>query len=230
MNTDKARLDKIIEESSNVLIEEDIEYAKGIDTSSVVIPKSTLRRVRKRMKREEKGSLWQSFPPALRRSVAAMLCLCTVAFVVCMADSSVRKEFFGIFVDIQEKYADVFHTSEEDVPKAIEVYKEPAVQPRGTERRVILNGVNTYIVGFFNDDERILVYQQMVIRGESAAINIEGCEVSDTWVNDFEAKLFEYEDGTKELTWNDGSYAYFIDCHSDSITAKDILAIAESVR
>lgn len=230
MNQDKLKLDDALGHVANVLIEKDIEYAKSLDTSSVIIPQSTLRKIRKNMHSAKNKTNWWKLPSAFKKVIVAMLCICTVSFALCMAHDSTREAFLNIFINEHEKHSDVFYNSEINSPKTLETYKAPSLQPSDSQKRILMEGKDNYIVGYFKNNERILTYQQMIIGDESSSVNNEQCAVTDTSVNKFPAKLFEYEDGTRTLTWHDNSYAYIIYSQSPNITSKEIIMIAESVK
>ncbi len=229
MNSDEKKFDEALGESAKVLIDEDAEYASNLDTSDITIPENTLRRVRKSMAMEEKGASRYHTPTWLKRTVAAVFCFCILTVAACMAFPNVRATLFRILINDKGNHADVFYNSEKDVPKFLEDYREPTVYPSDAERRVIMEGRNMYIVGYYKDGERVLVCQQMIIAKNPAKLNNEHCKISDTKVNGFDAKLFEYDDGTKTLTWHDDSYAYIIYCHSSILDAKYVITVAESI-
>ena len=122
MHALNAEFDAVIKVAARTLLDEDVEYARSIDTSDTVISKKAYNRIRHKIKRFDRASLWGMLPLSCRRIVAAVLCICTIAFCVCMSITPVRAEFAKIWMQIYEKFASVFYVSEKMPPEFIEEY------------------------------------------------------------------------------------------------------------
>lgn len=230
MHALNAEFDAVIKVAARTLLDEDAEYARSIDTSDTVISKKAFNRIRHKIKRFDQVSLWSMLPLSCRRIVAAALCICTIAFCVCMSITPVRAELAKIWMQIYEKFASVFYVSEKMPPEFIEEYKEPRLQIAGTEEQVLLQSDNCYIIQYHENSEQIMLYQQMIITDSSTDIDDERCTISDTKVSGYDAKLFEYEDGRINLTWHDDNYAYTISSKSKNVGIELVYRIAESVK
>lgn len=230
MGVSNSKLDAILKAAASDLLKEDIELARKIDTSNTIVSVKALRRVRRKIKEYDKVSWWNTLPYACRRVIAVLLCICTVAFGMCMSLEPVRAEFAKIFINAYEKFTSVFYVSEEKSPQFIEEYKEPMLQMAGTEKQVLLQSDNCYIIQYHENGEQIMLYQQMIITDSSADIDNERCTIGDTKVSGYDAKLFEYEDGRINLTWHDNNYAYTISSKSKNVGIELVYRIAESVK
>lgn len=230
MSASNAKLDAIIKAAAVELLDEDVEQARSINTSNTVISKKALNRVRHKIKEFDRISLWGMLPLGCRRIVVAVLCICTIAFGVCMSITPVRAEFAKIFINIYEKFASVFYVSEETPLQFIEEYKEPTLQLAGTERYVEAQNPICYSILYMVDDTIEMAYDQMVITDDSHNHDSERCTISDTNIAGCDAKLFEYEDGRIHLTWHDNEYVYTISSYSQNVDIELIYKIAESVK
>lgn len=229
MSLSNHNLDAVIKASASSLVDEDVEYANSVDITNTVVSEKALRKVRKRIKTKE-HNWWSTLPVAMRRSVAAVLCICTVAFFTCMAVAPVRAEFFKIFINGYEKFAAIFYVSDNNTPETIEDYNEPTLQPSDTVKQIVMKDSNYYIIQYVKDDETVLVYQQSVITDSSSDVDNENCTMSDVEINENKAVLFTYDDGHKALTWHDDEYAYSIYSYSTNIQADMLMLIAENIK
>lgn len=230
MHALNAEFDAVIKVAARTLLDEDVEYARSIDTSDTVISKKAFNRIRHKIKRFDRVSLWGMLPLSCRRIVAAVLCICTIAFCVCMSITPVRAEFAKIWMQIYEKFASVFYVSEKMPPEFIEKYKEPALQLAGTERYVEAQNPVCYSILYMAGDTIEVAYDQTVITEDAHAHDSERCSISDTNVAGCDAKLFTYEDGRIHLTWHDNEYVYTISSYSQNIDSELIFKMAESVK
>ncbi len=229
MSLSNHKLDAVIKASASSLVDEDVEYANSVDVTNTVVSEKALRKVRKRIKTKE-HNWWSTLPIAMRRSVAAVLCICTVAFFTCMAVAPVRAEFFKIFINGYEKFAAIFYVSDNSTPDTIEDYNEPTLQPSDTIKQTVMKDSNYYIIQYIKGDEVVLVYQQSVITDSSSDVDNENCTMSDVEINENKAVLFTYNDGHSALTWHDDKYAYSIYSYSTDIQTDMLTLIAESIK
>lgn len=230
MSESDNRFDAILKASAKKLLEEDIEIANSIDTTNTVVSKKALRKVRRKIKTQYKDSWWNTVPVACRRTVAAILCVCTFAFCLCMTVAPIRAEFIKIFVNGYEKFAAVFYVSDTKPPNVIEEYREPALQLNGTQKQVVMKDDNYYVILYHANGEQVMMYQQMIITDSSADIDNENCVIYNTLINNTDAQHFCYTDGRTAITWHDDCYTYLIYCYSSNVELDTLITIAESIK
>lgn len=222
------KLDTLIRVASDELLEDDVNYAKSLDTSTTQISDKAIRRIRRNIRNYDKEPWWNSIPFSCRKIVAAMLVLCTISFGMCLSVTAVRAEIAHTILEWYDKFVSVFYVTDETPPSTIEDYKEPLLLLAGTEKQVIEQSSTNYFVFYFADGLPGMTYQQKIING-MAKLDNEKCTVSDITINGFDAQLFDYDDDTLAVTWSDGQYAYIISMDPSDIESDLLISIAESV-
>lgn len=222
------KLDTLIRAASDELLEEDVNYAKSLDTSTTQISDKAIRRIRRNIKNYDKEPWWNSIPFSCRKIVAAMLVLCTISFGMCLSVTAVRAEIAHTILEWYDKFVSVFYVTDETPPSTIEDYKEPLLMLAGTEKQVIEQNLANYFIIYCSDELPCLTYQQMII-DSMVKLDNEKCTVSEITINGFDAQLFDYDDGSLVVTWSDGQYAYIISMDLSDIESDLLISIAESV-
>ena len=222
------KLDALIRAASDELLEDDVNYAKSLDTSTTQISDKTIRRIRRNIKNYDKEPWWNSIPFSCRKIVAAMLVLCTISFGMCLSVTAVRAEIAHTILEWYDKFVSVFYVTDETPPSTIEDYKEPLLMLAGTEKQVIEQNLANYFIIYCSDELPCLTYQQMII-DSMVKLDNEKCTVSEITINGFDAQLFDYDDGSLVVTWSDGQYAYIISIDLSDIESDLLISIAESV-
>lgn len=230
MNASDPNLDELLKASAKDLIEEDLELLHSIDTSNTDISPKVIQRVRRTIKNYDKVSWWESVPVACRRVVAAVMVVCTLSFGLCMSVQAVRAEIVSTIMEWYDKFVAVFYVAEETPPSTIEEYREPMLQLTGTEKQIIQQGPIDFVIVYFQKDYPVGMYQQMIITDNGANLDNENCTVSNISVNNYDAQLFIYDDGSKTITWHDNEYAYVIVTESIDVATDVLISIAESVK
>lgn len=223
-------LNALILAASDVLIDEDVEYLNSIDVSKTEISPKLDRRIRRRIHRESRKESIAKLMSYTRRVAAVFLVICSISFVLCMSVTAVRTEIVNTVMAWYNKYVSVFYVTEQTPPSVIEEYREPMLQLAGTERQVFDRNETNYIVLYFIDDNRFMWYQQMIITHNSADIDNENCLITGIKVGEYDAQLFEYEDGMKKITWHDNEYAYIISLDPSDFTTDVLIDVAESIK
>lgn len=223
------KLDTLIRAASDELLEEDVNYAKSLDTSTTQISDKAIRRIRRNIRNYDKEPWWNSIPFSCRKIVAAMLVLCTISFGMCLSVTAVRAEIAHTILEWYDKFVSVFYVTDETPPSTIEDYKEPLLMLAGTEKLVIEQNPANHSILYLSNGIPIISYQQMII-DSMVKLDSENCAISNIDINGFDAQLFEYDDGSIATTWNDGQYAYNIVLNNSELGSDLLISIAESVK
>lgn len=231
MNAADRKLDALLVVAVQDLIDKELEEARSIDTTDVQISERAQRRIRRKIKSYGRESWWAGLPMVCRRTVAAFLIACTVAFGLCLSVEAVRAEIVSTVLEWYDKFVAVFFMAEKEPLEYIEEYKEPTLQPAGTEKQVVMQTEKCYRIVYMVGDNVGGSYQQMVISDESIDIDSEHeCIRKTGKVNGCDAVLLEYANGKKNITWHDNEYTYLISSFTDDIDFNTLLYLAESVK
>lgn len=226
----KDELDALILLSAHVLAEQNEQAFLSVDTSDVVRPRSLDRKVERMIKREQQRRDYGSFFIAAKRVVAALLIACTVSFAMAMSVDAVRAAIWEIIVEWYDRYIAVIYETDADIPEVIETKHEPAEIPEGWTKRVLADAQGMYAIRYYRNDESVMLYRQRVIGGNSHVDN-ENSSVENVTVGDFDGMLIcLLDEGTYNLQWSDGKYAYTLSISCSDIAPEVLIAIAESVK
>lgn len=231
MNAYKMSWDVLLKVCARELLEEDLAIARTTDTADISVSPKALRRIRRSIQNYEKESRWDSLSIIFRRIVAAILVVCSAFFGMCLSVDAVRSEIVHTVMKWYDEFVAVFYVSEEAPPSIIEKYREPTLQLSGTEKQVLVQAEDGYHIIYTIDGNMAILYQQMVISDESIDYNSEhDCVQKSVIVNGCNATVFEYNNGCKNLIWNDNEYFYVLQSFLSDIDAKTLILIAESVQ
>lgn len=222
------KLDVLIRAASDELIEEDVNYAKSLDTSTTQISDKAIRRIRRNIKNYDKEPWWNSIPISCRKIVAAMLVLCTISFGLCLSVTAVRAEIMHTLIKYYDKFVAVFYISEETPPCIIEEFREPALQLNGKEKQTIVQADILHMIHYYGENGLEMEYQQLLLTDSSSDVDNKDCTIKEVQINGHIAQLFSYFDGRHTITWHDNDYAYIIFSYCD-ISSDLIIFLAESV-
>ncbi len=230
MNTSNRTLDALLVIAAEDLINDDLEFARSLDTSNTCIPEKTLRRIRRKIKKLERRSVWESLPLTCRRAVAAVLILCTTAFGVCMGIEPIRAVIVDTVIEWYEKFVSVFYIPASTPPTTIEEYREPQLQIAGTERVVMMQTKNSNYIIYTRESSKLIDYQQILINSTPTDLDNDDFTVTEIPVNKYIGQLFSYTNGKQTITWHDNQYRYAISSFSPDISSETLLSIAESIK
>ena len=231
MNAYKMSWDVLLKVCARELLEEDLAIARTTDTADISVSPKALRRIRRSIQNYEKESRWDSLSIILRRIVAAILVVCSAFFGMCLSVDAVRSEIVHTVMKWYDEFVAVFYVSEEAPPSIIEEYREPTLQLSGTEKQVLVQAEDGYHIIYTIDGNMAILYQQMVISDESIDYNSEhDCVQKSVIINGCNATVFEYNNGCKNLIWNDNEYFYVLQSFLLDIDSETLIHIAESVQ
>jgi hypothetical protein len=229
MNASDPNLDALIKAAARDLLDEDLELFHSIDTSKTIMSDKAVKKIRKKIRNYDRESWWSSVPLACRRAVAAVLIICSMSFVFSMSVTAVRAEIVNTVMMWYDKFVSVFYVTDKTPPSTIEMYREPSLQLADTEKQVIQQSLTDYIVFYFMDGKPVMMYQQMIIGENTVKLDSENCVVTEIKIKDNYAQLFDYDDGSKAITWHDYQYAYIIKAEPYDYKIDLLISIAESI-
>ena len=222
-------LDTLIRAASDELLEDDVNYAKSLDTSTTQISDKAIRRIRRNIRNYDKETWWSNIPIACRRVVAALLVLCTISFGLCMSVTAIRAEIVSTLIKYYDKFIAVFYVYEETPPNLIEDFREPALQLNGTEKQTIVQADTLHMIHYYGENGLEIEYQQLLLTDSSSDVDNKDCSIKEVQINGHIAQLFSYNDERQTITWHDNEYAYILFSYY-GISPDLIISIAESVK
>lgn len=223
------KLDALIRAASDELLEEDVNYAKSLDTSTTQISDKAIRRIRRNIRNYDKETWRNRVPVACRRAVAVIMIVCTLSFGLSLSITPVRAAIISTFVEWHDKFVSVLFVPEQTAPSVIEVYREPQLQLVDSEKVVVVQNDRLYLILYMQGSEICVTYQQLLMTKEPLDIDRENCTITDIDINGNKGQLFVYDDGSCNMTWSDKEYSYVLTVHIPNVDQKTVLGLAESV-
>ena len=226
----KSNLDALMISAAHVLIDDTADYMRSIDTSDTVISKKLDKRIHRFIRQNTAGNDWSTVLVWVKKAVAAVLVFCTISFAACMSVEAVREDIWDTILEWYDEFVAVFYVTDSTTPNVIEEFREPTLQPAGTERIVEIQADTLNQIKYIIDDNLVMVYYQRVITAGSIYLDAEhGCVKEMVNINSYEGQLFIYDDGRRTLIWHDGDYVYVMLLYMD-IESDMLIQLAESVR
>jgi len=226
-----SNMDALIMSAAHVLIDDTAEYMRAIDTSDTVISKKLDKRIRRRIRQNTNEKYWSMVPVGVRKAVAAVLVFCTISFAAFMTVDAVQGDLWNTLLQWYDKFVSVSYVSNAATPNRIEEFREPTLQPAGTERVVEIQTDTLNQIKYMLDDEIGMLFLQTLLTNQSVYIDAEnGCICESVRIGNTDGTIFMYEDGRKILTWHDNEYKYMINVYLPDIDAISMIQIAASVK
>ncbi len=224
-------LDALIFLASPALVDAAAKRMLSVDTSGTVISDRLDKKVYTMIRKQNRVWKVDSISLPVRRVVATIMILCTIAFSACMSVQAVREEVWNVILEWYDRFVAVFYVTSVTPPKTIEDFREPTLQPANTEKQIVVQSDTLYQIHFTGSNNIVLIYQQTLLTEQSVDFDSEnGCVHLPTVVHGYKGHLFTYDDGVKVITWHDTKFAYTLYSYSDTIDADALLRIAESVK
>ena len=224
------KIDALIILSGNALVVKNLELFKNTDTSDVVRPKSLDRRVQRNINKEHRRKEYGSFYVFAKRCAAAVLIVCTVSFAIAMSIPPVRAAFFNAIVKFFEEYLTIAYISEGTAPEIIEEVRDIKPLDEDWEKEVASDDDKMRYVLYYQNDMKVLSYQQKIIKKNKVKIDNEGVVLAEVKVGGYGALLICEIDGqTYSLSWSDGVYEYLLETFTPEISKEELIALAETV-
>lgn len=224
----KDNLDALILLSAHVLTEKNAKDFFMTDTSDAQRPRSLDRKIERMIRREEQRRN-RGFFFATKRAAVIFLAVCMVAAIAAMSVDSVRLMFWQTIIKQYDQYIDITYETNEDVPTVIETKYEPMFVPEGWTKCVFKDSKGMRVIRYYKNEEPMMIFKQFLMDARHHIDNSDAT-VQTVTVGDHEGTLIcQADEGTYQLEWNDGKYAYGLSTSAREIGSELVLAIAESV-
>lgn len=208
-----------------------IEYCKNFvkaeemhSTEEVVISPKIEKRMQKLVKRR-KNPLWKFVNTPIKRLVAA----CLVIIILCgalMSFRPIREPVAEFFVNMNEKFTELFSSQSDFSPNKIEEVKTFAYVPEGYELESITNNYFVVTTVWKNKDGKKLELNQLTKKFK-VTFDTENAEYGILNNNGIEV-FYSFKNGLSLYYWVDENYNYTIFCY-DELPIKEILKMIDSL-
>jgi len=226
------KLDAVILLAGDVLIEQDVAYARSLDTTDSIISKRADRKIRRNINMTFKSHEYRRGLVITKRVVAALLIVCTVLFASAMSIEAVRTNFWNAIVEWFDDYISIKfdQTPAISTENAVD-FKEPAYLPNGYE------AANRFITDYSNkityhvNDTKALIYIQKVISSNETLIDNKNCIIHDIEISGYPGILAVYSNDIflYTLMWKDFKYSYMIESYNLDLSEDELFKLAESI-
>ena len=209
-----------------------IEYCKNFvkaeempSTEEVVISPKIEQRMQKLIERR-KNPLWKFVNTPIKRLVAA----CLVIIILCgalMSFRPIREPVVEFFVNIYERFTELFSSQSDFSPNKIEETKTFTYVPKGYELESTTNNHIAVTTIWKNKDGKKLELNQGIKNG-SVSFDTENAEYGILNNNGIEV-FYSFKNGLSSYFWVDESYDYSIICY-DELPIEEILKMIDSLK
>jgi len=237
MNEKFDKLDALILLAGDVLIEEELAYAREVLDPELVISKRTDRRILNYIRHTQKKRTYHPVLEAMKRIAVVVLVIGTVLFASAMSIEAVREKFWNAIVEWYEDYIAVMFVDDTAGDTMMDVefeVREPSYLPEGVVKGEQVTKHSSCHTGYFYKNKKILSLEQLIIPHEKIEVDNTNCILSEIYINKYHAILAEYIAPQKcyVIVWEDEYYRYNLITEpfsTPSITVEELLEIASSI-
>ncbi len=229
------KTEALITLNGSVLAEKNIELYKSISTKDTKRPKSLDRKVQRNINKEKRRREFGTFYKYGQCIAVMFLAVCTVCFGAVMSVKAVREVLWELVVEANDDYLEVNYVPKADVqeimpPTRIEEYKDIDLVGFDLEKKIIMKAPVAYIVEYYEDERRVLLYNQFLIKDDSRQVNNENTIVEEFIINGYSGLLvYSVSQQYYCLTWTDGMYAYGLEGSSNDFTKEEMMTILKTL-
>ena len=234
MNDKFDKLDALILLAGDVLIEEELAYAREVLDPEIEISKRTDRRILRYIRHTQKKPGYHPVLNAMKRAAVVVLVIGTVLFASAMSIEAVREKFWNAIVEWYEDYIAVMFVDDtpEDTMADVEFeVREPSYLPEGVVKGEQVEMQYSCYTIYYVNKQKILRLEQLASFDNSVEIDSNSCVLSNIVINTYPGILAEY---TNEklyylITWEDEQYYYKLTSKSSFLEREEILMMLSSI-
>lgn len=228
------KLDALILLAGDVLLEEDLAYAREVLDPDLVISKRTNRRILKYIRHMQKKRTYHPVLIGLRRAAVVMLVIGTVLFASAMSIDAVREQFWNAIVEWYEDYIAVLFVDEtEDTLMDVEFkINEPSYLPPEVMGSIKFETKFSCSTTYYDDNNQKIIRMEQFIRPENIIkIDNNNCTISTVKINQYPGMIVEYtnEEQSYFIVWEDEKYRYNLIAYLTFQDIDELLKIASSI-
>jgi len=233
MNEKFDRLDALILLAGDVLIEEELAYAREVLNPDIEISKRTDRRILRYIRHAQKKPGYHPALDAMKRAAMVVLVIGTVLFASAMSIEAVREKFWNAIVEWYEDYIAVMFVNDEESDTMADAefeVREPSYLPEGvTKGEQIVSRVRCSTT--YSNSEISILLEQFIKPDNDIKIDNNNCVLTDIVILNYKGVLAEYTNGQMQtmLIWEDKLYRYKLIAKTNCDFKEEILKMAYSI-
>lgn len=234
MNDKFDKLDALILLAGDVLIEEELAYAREVLNPELEISKRTDRRILRYIRHTQKKPGYHPVLNAMKRIAVVVLVIGTVLFASAMSIEAVREKFWNAIVEWYEDYIAVMFVDETEEDTMMEVefeVREPSYLPEGIVKVEQVEGKYKYNISYYYDNLPAIYFEQFVKPKDEIKVDNDNCVISFINIDCYEGMFIEYPDNSSHnvIIWEDEYYRYKLSLKIPFISIEELQRIASSI-
>ena len=234
MNDKFDKLDALILLAGDVLIEEELAYAREVLNPELEISKRTDRRILRYIRHTQKKPGYHPVLNAMKRAAVVVLVIGTVLFASAMSIEAVREKFWNAIVEWYEDYIAVLFVDDtaEDTMADVEFeVQEPSYLPEGVVKGEQIHKTFSCTTIYSFENKNAIRLEQYLYSNDKMKIDNVGCEISQITINSYEVLVAEYKESKQSyiMVWEDETYWYKLTSWLKILDKEDLQQIISSL-
>ena len=235
MNDKFDKLDALILLAGDVLIEEELAYAREVLNPELEISKRTDRRILRYIRHTQKKPGYHPVLNAMKRAAVVVLVIGTVLFASAMSIEAVREKFWNAIVEWYEDYIAVMFVDDTAGDTMMDVefeVREPSYLPEGIVKGKQIEGKYNSCTSYnYYDVQNALYLEQLIADSNNIKVDNKDGAVSNINVATYDGILVEYTNGKQyySIIWKDNTYLYNLSLRLNTLNLKEVLKMLSSI-
>lgn len=213
MNEKFDRLDALILLAGDVLIEEELDYARGVLNPDIEVSQRTDRRILRYIRHAQKKPGYHPVLDVMKRVAVVVLVIGTVLFASAMSIEAVREKFWNAIVEWYEDYIAVMFVDDEERDTMADVefeVREPSYLPEGVVKGEQIVRKNSSRITYYYGTEKTIWLEQYHHPNNNVKIDNKNYTFSSVSIDKYSGFIIEYLNDSQRYTvvWEDEKYYY----------------------
>ena len=202
----KNNFDLLLRLAADRVMASDVEQFDSIDTTGITISEKTENKILSMIRRSRTADTRKIWIRSIQRVAIIVLVVITATFTAAMCIEPIRAAFVDAIVNWFDDYVSVLFVNDgSDLPTTIEKVYEISNLPEGWTSEIAYQG--DFIVHYLiqgNNEEMIYIQQKIINNKDDVLIDNNYLNISEIELfKNVTAFLYEYEENTKILMWQD---------------------------
>lgn len=234
MNEKFDKLDALILLAEDVLIEEELAYAREVLNPELEISKRTDRRILRYIRHTQKKPGYHPVLNAMKRIAVVVLVIGTVLFASAMCIEAVREKFWNAIVEWYEDYIAVMFVDETEEDTIMDVefeVREPSYLPEGVVKGEQIELKSSCYTTYYHNGSNVLYFEQLLAHENDIKIDNNSCIITNIKVDTYDGVFVKYliEKQYCTIIWKDNYYYYNLIATSTTIDKNELIKMVNSI-
>jgi len=223
----KNNFDLLLRLAADRVMASDVEQFDSIDTTGITISEKVENKILRMIRRSRTADTRKIWIRSLQRVAVIVLVVITATFTAAMCIEPIRAAFIDAVITWYDDYISIlFIRDEVKHPKTIEYVYEIDNLPDDLYTTVISSNEMMVLTMINGDNGEEIIFQQKVIDDNDILVDNNYLNISEIELfNNVTAFLYEYEENTKILMWQD-EYVFIFS--SFNVNADTLINIAHN--